>query len=412
MKTRNILLSILMLAIGFNAFAQTNLVQNGDMEMQGDGDSHTFANWSGNASNIRQETTHFIGDARSVRLTGVTTKVSINQTVAVEAGATYFLTFSGRIMDAVGASGSAANTNHTLNAFIFNANADPQWQAVASITSNTDTTVTGSYVVPAGETSVNIVIDKNNGIAYIDDVILVKDTRLLPNSDFEVASLADLATAGWIGTGSNMALEGDAANVINGDKCIRMTGVSAWSYLSYDVEVEAGATYALSCTGRIGAAGGASGSAQATDGFLKGRIRAGTTSGDWTELFSTQSTTDIALSNTYTVPAGITEIRVQVYKDKGIAYVDDMELVKTTVTALESNTTVNGLKAYSPYTGTVKLVADEAISNYAIFSIDGKLIKRAQTNAKEITINCNEKGIYIVRATVNGSLYTQKVLVK
>ena len=237
-------------------------------------------------------------------------------------------------------------------------------------------------------------------------------TNLIPNGDFEsITSLQALVDDGWnTDAKTNQGIE--TVNVISGTKSVRFTGVTSGSWLTRDIDVEAGATYIFTFTGRIHAAAGPSGSPETSDGLLKGRIRGGTTTGDWSDLIDNQSNTDTTMTASYTVPEGITKVRLQIYKTKAIAYIDDVSFVKNVPTSLESAQS-NEIKACSPYSGTLMVRSNDLMKEIALYSIDGKIIRNASINANEASLNSIEKGIYIVKAQLeNGKLCIKKTVVR
>jgi hypothetical protein len=133
-----------------------------------------FTSWGGAAAKAI-ETVHVISGTKTAQLTG---EFGSNINMAVKdlvAGATYRFMFTGRILDAAGPSGGAS-TERNLRAEIADkrivGGGDHVVLLKLSITEGTDITVSGDFVVPAGNDSVWFRIIKASGIAYIDDVAL------------------------------------------------------------------------------------------------------------------------------------------------------------------------------------------------------------------------------------------------
>lgn len=169
---KSLLFTALIMTFCLCANAQ-NLLLNGDLEA---GESHVFTNWIEATSNIRQELNNQIGGSRSVRLAGLSAPVYFSQDVNVEAGAEYTFTYTGRIQDAAGPSGTIS-TNRTLVGRIKALDGDDtSFKEVANISSGTNQTVTGTFKVPSGATKVRVQLQKADGIAYADDLSFTKAT--------------------------------------------------------------------------------------------------------------------------------------------------------------------------------------------------------------------------------------------
>jgi hypothetical protein len=157
-----------------------NLVLNGDFETVGAA-PQSFLNWthSPTYSNIAREiSTTKIGGLSTVRFTSNISPAYItSDAITVEPGKTYKLTFTGRIQSMIGASGTQAPTDDesALKLSIVTwdgAKTKPTKFPALKVTSGTNQTLSGTYLVPAGVTAIKLVFGKNKDVAYADDVVL------------------------------------------------------------------------------------------------------------------------------------------------------------------------------------------------------------------------------------------------
>lgn len=183
---KKFVLTILGLACFFlldsNAYAQ-NLVVNGDFETTTGGSP--FPNWGYDFAG------DFVADASANAITGISLRINSTNThyltsdvITITPGHTYKLTFTARVQDSGGASGTVANTTSTiLKALIFDGvNNGALAGFTVTATSNTNTPLTGNYTAPAsgdGSSSVRLRFTKVHNIAYLDNVSLV-DVATLP----------------------------------------------------------------------------------------------------------------------------------------------------------------------------------------------------------------------------------------
>lgn len=112
-----------------------------------------------------------ISGDRTLRLTGKAAGSFISQVISVEAGKQYELGFTGRIQDAVGASGASVNTGEIPLQMIIRKPGTPniQYAAIQTI-SNENSTVSGRFTIDQGVSEIEIYITKSKNIAYVDDV--------------------------------------------------------------------------------------------------------------------------------------------------------------------------------------------------------------------------------------------------
>ncbi len=236
--------------------------------------------------------------------------------------------------------------------------------------------------------------------------------NLLTNGDFEIFETKDsIVSEGWVDAKTNNELEMNADAVINGAKCIRFSGAGTGSWLTRTVDVEAGETYTFTFTGRIHDAWGASGSATTKVGTLYGRVAPGGTK-DWVDLMSTQSNVDTTLSADFTIPAGITQLKVQIWKNKKIAWVDDLSFIKKESTHIQESTS-SKIKIFVTNHHSINIESPEMIKSYAIYSISGSMMAQKSVNSTSVSENILSQGIYLVKVQAeNGQVSTQKVIIK
>jgi hypothetical protein len=173
------LLFVAFLCASFMSQAQ-NLVLNGGFETAGVA-PQTFANWTHSPTFpniVRESSATKISELACVRFTNKTTPAYLSSdAITVEPGKTYRLKFTGRIQSAIGASGTLEPTDGEsalkLNIVTWDgAKTKPTKFPALTITSGTNQTVSGTYSVPAGVTSIKLIFGKNKDIAYADDVVL------------------------------------------------------------------------------------------------------------------------------------------------------------------------------------------------------------------------------------------------
>ncbi len=195
-----------------------------------------------------------------------------------------------------------------------------------------ETSVTNSsedYTVSFKRATYNIIscsCDMNNKLQVYDSSAVWSDIiekNLVINGDYENAGTV---TVYWSNSNTNWAKESNASNVINGTYSLRLTGVSANSYINqYVYHAVPGETYKYGCTYRCGAAAGASGSQDGSTAVFIG-IRYSADGSTFTSLgsISTSSGTDTTVGDEVTIPEDAVLIQVQVGKTSGIAYIDDV----------------------------------------------------------------------------------------
>lgn len=236
----------------------------------------------------------------------------------------------------------------------------------------------------------------------------VNAQNLLVNGDLE-AGLSN-AFDDWIGYSVD-AVRQELTYPITGRSC-RLASLNSGVWFTQDVSVEAGQTYDISFTGRIQDSHAASGTVTNTDHTLVCRIQA---DGVWTEVATTTSPADETVTGTFTVPAGITMVKFQMTKANGIAYFDDLSMVKSTSTSVEDEFAPKTSVYPNPTNGLTQISSVEVINSYSVFNSTGQLLKIVAANqtAVQVDMSAYAKGLYIISATdVKGSVQVIKVYKK
>ncbi len=154
-----------------------------------------FTSWNKSAANTAIETNleRVISETKSLRLTSANANQwgNVNQVVTVVAGSTYRFKYTGRVLNAVGASGGIYEAPRTLIGEVRAGDtATGESLLILTIEQGADTTVSGEFTVPEGVTQVYIRIIKSHGICYADDVTLqLKDITSGLNSNAKNNSL-------------------------------------------------------------------------------------------------------------------------------------------------------------------------------------------------------------------------------
>lgn len=147
--------------------------------------------------------------------------------------------------------------------------------------------------------------------------------NLVQNGDFESETQFEF----WAKkntSGANLAIEADAARVIAGSRCMRMTGAKAWADNSQTITVEPGKTYEFGMAGRILDAAGESGGASSGHslGLAIRKVD------DAMTVYASAPAITIGENTltkaTVTIPDGVTQVQLFISKANGIGYVDDV----------------------------------------------------------------------------------------
>ncbi len=141
-----------------------NLIFNGDFNA-------TRSGWtlSNNDMVIREDENSI--DGITCRMPGVTQERHIRQAVDVVPGERYLFQFTGRIHDALSASGDVPNTiGATLKGEIM---AGDELLLTVSTQSHANDIVSGEVSIPEDVYRINIVISKDKGVAFVDNIFLI-----------------------------------------------------------------------------------------------------------------------------------------------------------------------------------------------------------------------------------------------
>ncbi len=280
------------------------------------------------------------------------------------------------------------------------------------------TQFTKTFTVPPNTTNIRVSFGNNsNQVMYVDDAVLVKTpTNLLVNPGFEEGITAwtlwgtPTISNGNQRTGTNCNLIGTNWD---GDCQVINTGFSAGDNFTY----KAWFKYAAS-----GTAGG-----QLTYQCYNGdtEIDFGTT-----DIPSSIGTTYTQFTNTFTVPANTTEIRVSFGNSSNqVLYVDDAELIntpsggsltsKSNLPPLENgiNSQLKLMVSPNPVTDYTRVTISSAIEDdftIIVYDMAGKIVFTKKLKTKRQTVRLNkftDKGIYILKVINSKNvIVTEKII--
>ena len=228
-------------------------------------------------------------------------------------------------------------------------------------------------------------------------------TNYIVNGDFETSSFiyptggsgTSFSLYGWVfDYGTSFANE--TANFINGTQTLRMGGTGSGQIYQL-VSVIPGNSYRLSYTARTLDAVGASGSGAST-GTLWPLVYKGnsTLSADKIVGSSFSNASNTTVSMDFTVPSGVSLVRVNFFKDKNFLYLDDVSLKSVLTTTIS----VTGATSYT-YTGSSQGPASATVSGstgavtYSYVGVSGTTYTASSTPPTAV-------GSYTCTATVAG----------
>ncbi len=138
----------------------------------------TFYQWNCNLDDSEANpdiAANIISGKKQVRFTG-NSYSEVKQDINVEEGKTYEFGFTGRVQKTGGPEGTEANANAHLT-MVARPGGDKALQVTVQLKGiNMNTTVSNRITVPAGQTSMTILVWKQPGICYLDDVF-VKEVK-------------------------------------------------------------------------------------------------------------------------------------------------------------------------------------------------------------------------------------------
>ena len=239
-------------------------------------------------------------------------------------------------------------------------------------------------------------------------------TNLILTGDFEgMASQIWAPTGPWNQNGTNYGLE--TANFINGLQSLRLTGANAWSGTNQTIEVKPEASYKVGFSGRTLDVAGPSGGAS-TNRKLNLTVKATDNNGaTLKQLVIETGTNVIDLNDEITVPKDVTALWVNVWKDNGIAYVDDVYVIEILSSATNTKLVRQGkdsrFQLIPQSYGTYSLTAGQSVEKIQIFNLCGQLVfsKSILTEQTDLNLTDLSKGAYIVKASLSdGSVACRK----
>ena len=145
------------------------LVKNGEFE-----DSLNTA-WKSadNYTDVIYSDSNFpVANGQYCRLPGASQSRAITQDIELSPNQSYTFSFSGRIHNAAGESGSSINDKDGKGPATLKAEITSEQTVLKSFTidSNNNTSVTGEFTVPQDQSTITLKLSKNWNIAYIDNV--------------------------------------------------------------------------------------------------------------------------------------------------------------------------------------------------------------------------------------------------
>jgi len=222
--------------------------------------------------------------------------------------------------------------------------------------------------------------------------------NLVQDPGFELVK----ASSPWTFSAYNTALDTTLDRIISGTQTLRLTGVNdgAVGSVGQTINVSSEGTYKFGYTGRALDAVGPSGGVCTPPRAIKGKVFSTDSGGELLlELVIAQGT-DMAVSDEFVVPEGITQVYVQITKSFGICFADDVILqmkddIGTALNSLSSN-----FKVIPNGDNSITIRSDEALKNIRIINICGQTILNTTTTNERIMLPRNAtQGIYIVEAT-------------
>ena len=242
----------------------------------------------------------------------------------------------------------------------------------------------------------------------LSTVFTFAQTNLLINGDFETGSAGD-AIPSWSGFKNRIANDditsAKVGQIENGD-----------GSMFQEFAVTPGETYDVSFDYRWVGAGGAAGAGLTVRvkevGNLSNNLPLiGANNGDGAGFtLDTSLDTWMTASFSFTVPAGITNVRFLCFKPNGNKplNIDDAVISQSLST---TNFEQYNFQSYpNPVTDVLNLSANATIENIEVYNIFGSLIKSVGINDSKAAIDLSElsRGIYILKTEIEGKFNTLK----
>ncbi|PWE00321.1 T9SS type A sorting domain-containing protein [Marinilabilia rubra] len=221
------------------------------------------------------------------------------------------------------------------------------------------------------------------------------------NGGFETFDADLIAFDGW--DGYNFMQE--TTDVNSGVKSGRLKGGN--SALSQVITVEAGETYDVSFSAKwIDSAGNIKMAFKDESNNKLGN----------TSVIST--TTWSTINEQFVVPAGITSVKITLWKGNGTSacLLDDVSFTKATTTSINDAEQLDLLVSPNPSNGIFKLKGDKAIAAYSVYNSTGQVVKKEmgldQMNVA-VDLSTQTNGLYLVKVRFSdGDESVSKVFVK
>lgn len=220
------------------------------------------------------------------------------------------------------------------------------------------------------------------------------------------------ATTPWAGfnsqiRGSGAAEDPSVGNANNGEASIFQL-----------VTVTPGETYNFSFDYKwISGTGNYDLTVRIKDDLAAGKPNLEITGGTTSDGFTLSTTTDTWFRDnafSFTVPSGVTQIRVLFYKGNGNRplRIDNISLEKDSTASVDDLTQFNFRTYPNPASNTVYFSSLKKIEKIQLYNLLGKEVLKLtpETNNTEINLSHLGSGIYIVKTTIDGKQGSHKLI--
>ncbi|QOD59918.1 sulfatase-like hydrolase/transferase [Polaribacter haliotis] len=134
-----------------------------------------------------------------------------------------------------------------------------------------------------------------------------------------------------------------------------------------------------------------------------------TTSSSYTEYSHTFTAAQITTKTTESV-----EVRLQLGKDNGEIFLDDWSSIVTgAALSVEINEELASISIYpNPTSNFIKISGPLVVTKAYLFDINGKMVKKEIGDVEQIDIKKIPKGVYLLKAFIEGNKYFTKKIIK
>ena len=140
----------------------------------------------------------------------------------------------------------------------------------------------------------------------------------------------------------------------------------------------------------------------------------GTNADDATKYGLVSDNAWVEVKYSFTVPAGVTQVRTNEWSGSVIRYFDDWSIVDQASLSVEGLSSYNFSYSPNPATDIINLNAMKSIDKVDVINVLGQKAMNAKVSAlnKSIDISNLKSGIYMLRVTIGGTVGTYKVIKK